>query len=67
MDVGSFYHGHISSRLVWMLVVFIIDILVVGWVWMLVIFIMDILVVGWVWILVIFIMDILVVDWCGCC
>ena len=47
MDVGSFYHGHISSRLVWMLVVFIMDILVVGWVWMLVVFIIDILVVGW--------------------
>ena len=30
MDVGSFYHGHISSRLVWMLVAFIMDILVVG-------------------------------------
>ena len=30
MDVGSFYHGH-SGRLVWMLVVFIMDILVVGW------------------------------------
>ena len=31
MDVGSFYHGYISSRLVWMLVVFIMDILVVDW------------------------------------
>ena len=31
MDVGSFYHGHFSSRLVWMLVVFIMDILVGGW------------------------------------
>ena len=30
MDVGSFYHGYISSGLVWMLVVFIMDI-VVGW------------------------------------